>query len=108
MHPSRENRKSRRIDHDARFICAFPETGSYHSVRLRNYSDRGLSFETLRKMVPGEVVLLHSRGGALPEQEDPGNVRKFAVMAHARVKWCASVEKCRPGYLGVGAEYVTP
>ncbi|MFH1153479.1 MAG: hypothetical protein V1793_06675 [Pseudomonadota bacterium] len=106
MASSKGNRQSLRINHTARFLCTYPDTGKVHEVTMLNYNNDGIYFETVQPIEPGTVVLLYSKGGEFPETVSDMDNREYATMAYAKIRWCRALDKGTGAEFGIGAEYV--
>jgi hypothetical protein len=100
------HRRCSRIDHNVRFLYKDASTGECHPVRILNYSDNGVYFESLHCLPPGTEIHFYSRGGKSPENASNENFRSFKPLAKAVVKWCSNLENREYPYFGIGTEYI--
>lgn len=100
------HREGDRTDHRMRILYADTDTGECHPVRLLNYSENGIYFESLHSLKPGTVISFFSRGGIDPSHEIDESCSGYRSMSRAKVKWCRDLKDRDYPYFGIGAEYL--
>ncbi len=106
MNSSNNHREDDRTDHSMRILYTDAGTGECHPVRLLNYSEKGIYFESLHCLKPGTVIKFFSKGGIGPSHEADESCSGYRSMSRAVVKWCRDIQDRDYPYFGIGVEYL--